>query len=236
MSVVPTRPTMLLATLHHSARRAVVCSGSGSGGMAQPGGGDVDELAMPQLEHQQRPDALGVAVGAGRVAVEQRRDGLAARSSRASSVLGSSRISRAHALQVAAQPARQRDREALLGPVEDVAGQPAAQRLAEDPLLLAAADLERRRGSRRRAPSARGRGTASAPRARAPSWRCRSSRSGRRRGRSRRRPRASGRRPTSPDAGRPARARSRPGSLPPIRPRTRACRAPRRCPASNHDT
>src|SRR5215207_6230714 len=80
MSVVPTRPTMLLATLHHSARRAVVCSGSvsGSGCMSLRDRGGVDELAMPQLQHQQRPDPLVVVVDAGGVAVEQRLDGVAA--------------------------------------------------------------------------------------------------------------------------------------------------------------
>ncbi|MEZ5121313.1 MAG: hypothetical protein R2736_07030 [Solirubrobacterales bacterium] len=51
--------------------------------------------------------------------------------------------------QLARQPVADRDREALLGPVERLVGDPAAQRLAEDPLLLAPAHLQLRRDGRR---------------------------------------------------------------------------------------
>ena len=140
----------------------------------------------------------------GGVAVEQAARPRRARSSRARACAGRA-ARRAPSRQVAAQPVAERDREALLGPVEDLVGQPAAQRLAQDPLLLGAAHLEIGGDRGARAPSARGRAAASAPRARAPSWRCRSSRSGRRAGRWRRRPRASGRRRVAAPR-RPARA------------------------------
>ena len=56
---------------------------------------DVDELAVPQLEHEQRPDPLGVAVGRRRAwRSSSRADRVAARSSRGRSVAGSSRTSR----------------------------------------------------------------------------------------------------------------------------------------------
>src|SRR3954447_17151105 len=128
MSVVPTRPTMLLAMLHQSARRAVrstrstgstgstgstVSTVSTSGGMTQPGAGDVDVLAVPQLEHEQRPDALVVVVDARRVAVEQILDGVAAEVAALQCPRVEQDLARPRA-QVAAQPRRQRDREALL--------------------------------------------------------------------------------------------------------------------------
>ena len=160
------------------------------------------ELAVPELEHEQRPDARRLAVRAGRVAVEQAADASFAEAAAPERAGVEQDLARPGA-QLAAQPVADRDREALLGPVEDVVRQPAAQRLAQDPLLLAARAPSARPGSRRRAPSARGRGTASAPRARGPSSRCRSSRSGRRAGRSRCRPRASRRRTASPGRGLP---------------------------------
>ena len=51
--------------------------------------------------------------------------------------------------QLAAQPARVRDAEAALLPVEDVVGQEIAQRLAKQPLAAEAAHLEVRRHGRR---------------------------------------------------------------------------------------
>ena len=96
--------------------------------------------------------------------------------------------------QVAAQPVRQRHREALLGAVEDRVGQPGPQGVAQDPLLLHPPQLHLGRDRRRRTASARGRGRASAPRASGPSSRCRSSPAGRRRDRCERRPRAARRR------------------------------------------
>ena len=58
---------------------------------------------------------------------------------------GSSSTSRVYSRRSPAQPLRQRHREPLLGPVEDRVRQPGPQGVAQDPLLLHAAQLHRRR-------------------------------------------------------------------------------------------
>ena len=165
------------------ARRRLPASTAVRSGRRAAAPARVHELAMPELEHEQRPDRLASPSAPAAWRSMQPADRAPARSSRGRASRGSSRTSRDLVRQFGAQPVAQRNREALLGAVQDVVGQPPAQRLAQDPLLLRCRAPSGRPGSTPRAPSARGRGTASAPRARAPSSRCRSWRSGRRRGR-----------------------------------------------------
>ena len=117
-------------------------------------------------------------------------------------------------LQVAAEPGRDRDREALLAAADDLPRQQRRHRLAEQPLLGEAADLLARLAGRARARRPPGRGTAPAPRGSGPCWRGRSSPAGRRPGRSRGRGPGAGPAPGRPPSRRSGRDRGRAGPMP----------------------
>ena len=74
----------------------------------------VDELAVPELEHQQRPDPLGVVVDAGGVAVEQAADLVRAEAAALERRAVEQDVARVVA-QLAAEPVADRERKPRLG-------------------------------------------------------------------------------------------------------------------------
>ena len=111
----------------------------------------VDLVAHPELEHQQRPDALRVVLHAGGVAVEHAADGVRAEVAAVAGHGVEQHVAREVA-QLAAEPVGQRQPEAALRRVEDLVGDPAAQRAAQHDLLLACRAPSARREATRRTP------------------------------------------------------------------------------------
>ena len=109
---------------------------------------DVDELTVPQLQHEQRPQPLGVIRAAGGVLVQHRGDRFGAEHAAVAADRVQQHVAGV-AAKVPAQPLRHRGLEAALRGVQNLVGQPSAHRPAQRYLLLPPRDFQplwKRRG------------------------------------------------------------------------------------------